>query len=332
MFRASPETIVPKLNPNDYDQVVMAYYQNQCYGSFISASNYDSYGNPERYRLRFDDIYKRYSIDDVPATAMLWEQDINTLLLGVPIQSASGTSQQYGIAQDWIGDYDDGGWNESGTALVITPIDLTIQTPYGDWGAPHNPKSFNVLEGDYDTQNQTISTSLFFKGEEDFSLALPDENQGAGRQKYQYQIAATESVTNPAAAGVEAYSVSIQHRMSVTVAPTLYQENIYAAVLAESRSSFDTYWQSIEGDYLGIFPTNVYIDYNAEQQITVSIFAEGSTIPYYVDDFTLIPPTLHQEIRHVISGFPKNLHMLWAEQYPVFPISQCPFRLATTFP
>ncbi len=293
MFRASPSTIVPKVNASEYDSVVMAYYQNQVYGSFVSSAS-DGYA---RYRLRWDDVYKRFGLDDVPATAMLWEQDINTLLVGRPFATASNGVTQYGIAQDWIGDYDDGGWSANGTSLIQLPLDLTIQTPFGDWSQPHNPKEFNVLEGDYDTQDQVISTSLFFKGEEDFSLALPDMNQGTGRSKYQFQIRPANSASDPNAAGVEAYSVSIQHKMSVLRAPILYQENLYAAVLAEQRTSFDTYWQVIEGDYLGIFPKNLYIDYNSGAQLVVNFYANGGLIPYFTDDTTLIPQTNRSTVR-----------------------------------
>lgn len=301
MFRSSPETIVPKFNASEYAEVVMAYYQNQVYGSFISASDY------QRYRLRFDTQYRRFGLDDVPATAMLWEQDINSLLLGVEFESASNSAPQYGVAQDWIGDFDDGGWNSFGTALLQNPIQLTIQSPYGDWGAPHNAKQWNVLEGDYDTKDQVIQTSLFFKGENNFSVALPDMNQGSGRSKYQFKITDSESASDPLAAGVEAYSVSIQHKMSVTKAPVLFQENIYGLVVAEERTSLDTFWQRFSIDQLKLIKDG-YFDYNAGAQITVSLFADGSSVPYYVDDFTLIPQVNRSSVR---VQFPTKKCRLW---------------------
>ena len=50
--------------------------------------------------------------------------------------------------------------------------------------------------------------------------------------------------------GFQAYSMSILHTMAVTVAPTLYQENVFAAILADYRSSFDSYWQKASSDWI----------------------------------------------------------------------------------
>lgn len=296
MFRnAPPSIIVPRVS--DYASTTMVQYQNQTYLAFQSASD------SARYRLRYDDQYRRFGYDDVPATAMLWEQQTNALVVGRAISATS-----YGVVQDWVGDYDDGGWNAAGTALTVTPINLTIQTPYRDLGRPHNPKQWNMLEGDYNTQNQPIQTSLFFKGEEDFSIALPAQNLGAQRSKYQYKITATQSASDPLAAGIEAYSMSIQHQMAVTVAPTLYQENIYAVALADERTSFDTYWQKMGNDMLGILPKNFYFDYTTSTQLTVSLYADGSPLPYYVDNFTLIPQTDRAVVR--VEG-PTRKGRLW---------------------
>lgn len=43
-------------------------------------------------------------------------------------------------------------------------------------------------------------------------------------------------------------------------------------------------------------------------------------------------PALHPELRHVVSGPPELLHMLWTEQDEVPTVSQHPLRLAATFP
>src|SRR5579863_3954208 len=127
LFCASPPLLPPRANPADASQDILCYYQNQVYGSYISAtSNASQPDSPGagRYRLRFDLAYRRFGIDDVPATAMLWERDTNVLLLGKQIGFGA-----YAVCQDWFGDYDDGGWNVSGIGLIQTPINITIQTP-----------------------------------------------------------------------------------------------------------------------------------------------------------------------------------------------------------
>ncbi len=289
MFRQTPPTLlVPRLNATDYAQAVLAMYQNQAYCSFVSASSTGG----ARYRLRWDDEYRRFSYDDVPATAMLWEQDTNALVVGRQIGT---TGSNYALVQDWVGDYDDGGW--SAGALVQTPVTIRSRTPYIDLGRPHFPKQWNMLEGDYDTQDQPIQTTLYFKGEEDFSVALPAQNLGAGRSKYQFQLPTPGSASDPLASGIEAYSMSVQHEMAVTVAPTLFQEDVYAILLADERTSFDTYWQKFEGDYLGIFPKNIYCDYTAGAQLVVEVYADGSPVPYYKDSTTLVPQTNRSTVR-----------------------------------
>jgi len=313
MFRASPATIVPKLNPDSYSSTVLCQYQNQVYFGFTSASNSVSTGNGAIYRLRFDSEYKRFGLDDVPATAMLWEQDTNALLVGKQISATA-----YAVVQDWVGDYDDGGWNAEGTALIQTPIHLISQTPYHDLGKPHFPKQWNMLEGDYNTEGQDITTTLWFNTEPTTSLALPSANTGTQRQKVQYQIPSTTASNSQ---GVQAYAMSIQHDMYVTVAPTFYQEDMYAVVLADYRTSWDTYWQGTEGDLLGIEPKNVYCDYTATAQLVVSIFADGNdATPYYIDDFTLIPQANRSVVRVQL---PARKGRLWR----IIITSSQPFQL-----
>jgi hypothetical protein len=295
MFRQSPATIIPKFSASDYAQTVLCQYQNQVYASFISASNSTSTGNGQRFRLRFDSANKRFGLDDVPATAMLWEQDTNALVVGKRIGT---TGSNYAVVQDWVGDYDDGGWNTGGTTLIQTPIHLLPQTPYHDLGKPHFPKQWNMLEGDYNTQSQPIQTTLLFNTEPPTSLTLPSANTGTQRSKIQYQIPAVAFAGNPLASGVEAYAMSIRHEMWVTVAPTLYQEDVYAVVLADQRTSWDTYWQKIEKDYLGILPKNIYCDYTSTAQLVVRLFADGNdAASYYIDNFTLIPQANRSTVR-----------------------------------
>lgn len=304
IFRTNPECIPPQANPALLSQTVMAFYNNQVFNSYVQL------GGDRRFRLIYDTNYQRFRQDDLMATAMLWERDTNQFLVGTTIVTASNT---VGFAvvldQQYNQDYDDGGWNTASDTLVQTPINLTIQRPYNDLGRPHFPKQWNVLEGDYNTQGQPIQTTLLFNTEPPTSLVLPAMNTGTVREKVQYTIPAVASASNPLASGVQAYSMSILHTMAVTVAPTLFQEDIYAQVLADYRASWDSYWQGAEGDLLGILPKNGYFDYTTETQLTVSMYADGNDFfPYYVDTFTLIP----QQNRSVVRvQFPARKGRLW---------------------
>ncbi len=263
LYRNNPVAIPPLVDLTQIGAGVMAYYQNVTYLSYVSQNN-----GGQRYRLNFDHNYQRFRYDDVAATAMLWEKDINTLLAGKEISPGN-----YAIVQDQVGDYDDGGW--VGGNLVQTPINLAIQMPYNDLGKPHNPKQWNMLETDANTQNQTMATSLLF---EDGAVVLPlaNLNTGLSRQKVELPV--------NAGAGQQAYRASIRHTMAVTVAPTLYQEAIHARVLAGVDSTFDTYWLKPFGDLSG-FIKEGYFDYTATATITVSLFADSSETPYFT--FTL---------------------------------------------
>src|SRR6202000_716844 len=75
LYRQTPQTPLPLTDPNQIQNDVLCFYQNMIYASYISLNN------GQRYRLRFDTSYNRFGIDDIPATAMLWEEDTNVLLI-----------------------------------------------------------------------------------------------------------------------------------------------------------------------------------------------------------------------------------------------------------
>lgn len=263
IFKGNPQCIPPQADNTQASQDVMAYYDNVIYHSYISLTN-----GGQRFRLQWDTQYARFRYDDVPATAMLWEKDINTLLVGKHIASSN-----YAVVQDQINDYDDGGWAFGELAMV--PIDLVIQSPYRDLGKPHNPKQWNQYETDVNTENQNLDSTLLFE-DGAFTLPLATVNTGTSRQKVEL------FVNN--GAGEQAYRASIQHAMLVTVAPTIYQENIYAAVLAEYSASLDSYWIKFGTDE-SKFVKQAYFDYNSTVPLDVSLYADNSATPYYT--FTL---------------------------------------------
>jgi hypothetical protein len=206
----------------------------------------------------------------VNATAIFYEKDTNELLLA-KYMSVGGQSG-YAIVQDRVNDYDDGGW--SGGGLQQTPIAVTIQPPFQDLGKPHFPKQWNMLELDVNTHGQTLNVTLYFDDGITPAILVPVST--TQRQKVQLPINAGE--------GVESYIMSPVITMSVTTAPILYQMNMYCAVLAANRSTYDTYWLKFGNDESKLIK-QCYFDYTASDDITVSVYADGQTTPYYT--FTL---------------------------------------------
>lgn len=277
VYRQVPTTPLPLTDPTKLSSDVMAFYNNTVYESYVSLNG------GQRFRIIYDTSYKRFRIDDVPATAMLWEQDINVLLTAKQITSGPNTGL-YGIFQDGVGDFDDGGWNSG--SLVQIPIAMTIQHPFRDQSKPHFPKQYNVLETDANTQGQTLNTSLLFNTEPPLTIVLDTANTGTDRDKVQLKVNNGK--------GQEAYSMSILHTMTISVAPTLYQENIYAALLADVRSSFDTYWIKFGTDVSKLVK-QAYFDYSSAQSITYNLYADGSDTPYFT--FTLPASTTRSVVR-----------------------------------
>lgn len=255
----NPQCIPPQADKTQAAADVMAFYNNQVIVSYISLNS------GQRYRNVWDTNYQRYRQDDVAATAMLWEKDTNLLLVGKELSPGN-----YVVVQDQIGDYDDGGWLSG--SLVQTPIDLTIQHPYRDLGKPHEAKNWNTLETDVNTQGQVLNTTLLF---EDGAISIPLTaiNTGMTRQK-------AESTVN-SGSGQEAYRASILHTMAVTIAPTLYQEAINAAVLPAQTASYDSYEIKFGTD-LSKFIKQGYFDYTSPVPINVSLYADGNyPTPYF---------------------------------------------------
>ena len=270
LFKQTPLTPVPLTDPTQIANDVFAYFNNVTFGSYVSLDS------GKRYRLAFDHNYSRFRYDDVAATAMLWERDTNMLLAGVPAPAAF--PNKYAIVQDQVPnqDYDDGGW-QSG-ALVQTPIELINQIPYQDLGAPHFPKQWNTVEVDANTYGQTLTVVLNFDdGIAPLTLGTINTSE---RQKIQLKVNGGD--------GQESYKCSPALTGDVTVAPFIYQLNIYADVLAANRTSYDTYWQKFgTADDVSKVAKQVYIDYTSTAPVTMAFYSDGNPVPYYIPPFTL---------------------------------------------
>jgi len=274
VYQGNPVCIPPQAYQPSASQDVLAYFNNTIFDSYVSNSS-GSAG--PRYRMDYSTTYKRFRYDDVPATAMLWEQDTNTFLVGKPLGSG-----YYAIVQDWVGDYDDGGWSSG--ALVQTPINIASQTPYLDLGAPHNEKQWNSLETDVNTQGQTMTTTLLFDDGTVPSLTLPTITTSQ-RTKVQSPVTPSGS---PEGSGQQAYRASIRHTMAVTTAPILYQEDVYAAVLAGVKYTLDSYNIEFSSTEFKLVK-EILLDLTSAQTSTYNLYAEGSTAPYFTFTLPAVP-------------------------------------------
>jgi hypothetical protein len=279
IFRGNPQCLPPQADPTQFSQTVMAFYNNTVFASYVSLNS------GQRYRLIYDTQYQRFRQDDIAATAMLWEKDTNALLVGKQISPGN-----YAVVQDQVGDYDDGGWN--GSALIKTPINITIQHPYRDLGKPHQPKQWNMIDTDVNTQNQVLQTTLLF---EDGAISIPLAAQDTGFARQKCEMIVT-GAGQPQGGGQQAYRASILHTMVVTVAPTIYQEDIYAALVAEYNGSLDTYWEKFGTDQ-SKFVKQGYFDYTSPVALNVSLYADGSSTTYWTFTLPAAPNRAVQRVR-----------------------------------
>ncbi len=278
IFRNNPLSLIPLVNLNALGSVVSAFKNNTAAFSYLGQD-----GN--RHRILYNTNYKRWRNDDIPATCMLTEPDTNLLVYAIPYPGLSAGN--WAIVYDSLSqDYDDGGW--AAGSLVQSAIPMNLQMPYMDLGALNNQKQFNVLTVDANPNNQLIDVQLLFDDNNGEVATIDLGNfTGAVRDKYQFII--------NAGFGQEAYKISPRFIASVKAAPIIYQMEISAAILADQRNSYDSYWHKFGNDESKLAKQG-YFDYTTTDgnEISVQMFADGDTVPYY--RFNLLPNTARAEV------------------------------------
>jgi hypothetical protein len=274
LWRDNPLTPIPLIDTTQLSKILGAYVNSEAIFVYIGQD-----GN--RHRLTWNSEYNIWRNDNVPATALYLEADTNTLVYSIPI-TIPGTGSGWVIVYDsYSQDYDDGGWVAG--VLAQSPIPITLQTPYLDAGAPNNQKQFNVLTIDANPNGQILTPTLLFDGNNgNVATVIPSPATftGAVRNKFVFQIAA--------GFGQQAYEISLQITGAVTAAPILYQAEMYAAVLADQRSSYDTYWVTLSNTNETKLVKQCFVDYTtiAGNTLLLEIFADGNLTPY----FTIVLP------------------------------------------
>lgn len=275
-------TPVPLVDTTRLSAIRIAYSGYTATVSYIGQD-----GN--RHRLMYDSNYKRWRNDDVQVSAFCLETDTGTLVYSKYISNGGLTG--------WVGwavvydspasGYDDGGWaGISARSLVQAPIPFRLQTPYFDLGAPNNQKQFNSLTLDVNPNGQTIYPVLLFDDNNGTVTPVtpsPASFTGSVRAKFEFSV--------NAGLGQQAYRISLQLSSGfsaggagVLAPPVLYQADLYAAVLADKRTTYDTYWIKMGTDESKLVK-QAFLDYTSTGQVTVAVYADGGTTPYYT--FTL---------------------------------------------
>ena len=278
IFTNNPATPIALADLTQLSNTVMTMRNSTVYVVYAGTD-----GN--NHRLIYDLNYRRFRNDDVACSTIFLEEDTNLLLYG---------TQGGLIVQDRYGDYDDGGWVAG--VLTQTPITMAPQLPYQDLGAPHNPKQWNTVEIDANTQGQPLTVLLATDNNVDLNIGTVSSTS---RQKLQLPVNAGD--------GIEAYRLSLKLNMSVTVAPELYQADIYAAVLPPYRTSFDTFWIKMDTDESKMCKFG-FFDYTAAQPITFQLFKDMEVTPYFT--FTL-PMAVVRAGGPIQQKFPACTFRLW---------------------
>lgn len=282
---------VQPVNPTQVSQTLMSYYQNEIYISYIGLD-----GN--RHRVIWHRIYNRWRNDDVPANAMMVEEDTYKLVFG----TATGMIYQDRLAQN----YDLLGYT-TGVAQY-NPLNFDLQTVALDLGTPKNFKNFNEFTLDIDPGGNAITVILSFdQGATNLTLGIIDFT---GRQQADFQI--------NAGAGYLSLDVSVLLQCTINSAAaaplTVYEAHIRAEVEAELRTSADTYIMDFSGpDYKIV--KQAWIEYMAEDRagITFNVYVGPNTAvsaPNNQVEFTFtLPQSLTRSSRRV--RFPATKARVW---------------------
>jgi hypothetical protein len=153
-----------------------------------------------------------------------------------------------------------------------------VQTPCLDQGLPRNDKIYNELMLDVDTGGVEQVVALLF-------------NNGTLPEGFVVSTVGRQQVTFPINNGDGFVSKNVAFQFSGQVVPTngpvhLYQWHIKAAVDAEQRKNFDSYWVKFGTDEFKLVK-QAYFEYinSGSLPIVFNVFTEGQDTPVYT--FTL---------------------------------------------
>lgn len=243
--------------------VTMAYVDKEVYISFLNKA-------AARVRLVWSLMYKRWRIDSVAATSMLYAQDTGILWFG----DANGF-----IYQDRTGDSD---FQLGVAGPVPTAIPVSLQTPYLDQQVPKSRKVYNEFTIDINTNGQDVTIQLLFENGTVAPIILPVVNT-VQRTQVNLNINAGQ--------GQAARNIAVKITANATADIDIFQMHVRATVEAEARKSYDSYWTKYGTDEFKIVK-QAWLEYIAPDAagITFNAYIEGSAVPQF--SFTLPQATV----------------------------------------
>jgi hypothetical protein len=272
------------INPALRSQAFAAYNKNEWFLCYTGMSGL-------KRRLIYDTLMKRWRNDSLPCDAMYFEEDTGELVIS---KNEDGM-----VYKDRRSNWDQNGYVAG--ALQSTPIPLVIQTPALDQGSPRNDKIYNEFTLDLDTGGNTLSVFLLFNnGQTSISLGAVTTASNGRLQ-----------ITFPINDGDGEVSKNVALLITGSVSPTtgpvhLYQWHIKAAVDAEQRKSFDSYWIKMGTDEFK-FVKQGYFEYvSLGGPISFSVYLEGSQTPAY--QFNLLQAGVRTSVK---VRFPPFKAKLW---------------------
>ena len=286
----SPIPFAASSNPS-LDQ--MAFHNNKIYLNYL--------GQDENWhQLHYHTLYQRWEDANsafLLGPAIYCEADLNILLVAEYV-NAAGVTPGWAVVE-WNtnqSNSEDAGWASSGSGLVTGAITIAPQTPYFDQKAPNSQKQYNVITLDANTNNQILTVLLLF---DDGALTLNlGTIQSNIRTKFQLEV--------NGGLGQQAYRVSLKLTGAVTAGPILYQADLHYLLLAEQRSSYDSYWLKFGTDESKLVK-QLYVDYTSNDTVTVSVYMDGSLTPYFTYTLPANPNRLESVVRNRLPAYQMRL-------------------------
>lgn len=280
---------VPEQNPALATNSIMAFTKNEFYVGYTDR-------NGTNRRIAYDFKSRAWRNDDVQVTAMYFEEDTAELVIA---EANDGM-----IYRDRRGDVDVD--IVSPGVIGNVPININLQTAAQDQGFPLNNKVYNELTLDMDCPaSSPVSVSLLF--DNGITVLNLGSFSTVGRQR----------IPIPINAGVGQISQNVALLITGTAgisgtgtAPTHFHNwHIKAAVEAEFRDTFDSYWIKFGTDEFK-FVKQGWFEYVAPDPagISFSVYTEGTlTAPV----FTFVLPSTGNFRAAKRIRFPATKGKLW---------------------
>lgn len=242
-YNENTQSPVPVMDLTKRGQVVFGFYYDEVFVAYPAVD-----GNT--YRLIYSIRDNRWRNDDLPAVAMNYEKDIAALIYG----DATGM-----VYQDRIGDVD------QISPTTTAPIPFHLTTASLDQGFPKNPKVYQEVTVDINTNGQNVTVSLLFGNQSD-PVVIGVVNT-VGRQQVNLTVNEGEGISSVNAA----FDLSGMATANIDV----FELHFQALVDTETRLDFDTWW-SPYGTRGWKTAKQGYFDYVATSVVTVFCFLDGN--------------------------------------------------------